>query len=255
MTARTPAMPLRDAMRLGHPQADARIRDLGARPEQSLAHGRLADQERAGDVAGGSIQDGAQRERDSTRQGQGGVAAREQQPKPVIAERSLVLGVGPRSRTSRLSDLQRTARALLDASPTQDVGRSSMGGDRSHAAGLTGMPSRGQRRSARSAASWKASSARSQSPVARMSPATMRSRSAATTDATTRVGRRSSVATPRAAADGLPVSRPRVRPWSGSGAARCARPTPWGSARPARSPRPGPRTRGSRTRRSIPCCP
>ena len=49
----------------------------------------------------------------------------------------------------------------------------------SHAAGLSGVPSRGQRTSARSTASCTQSSARSQSPVSRIRAATIRSRSSA----------------------------------------------------------------------------
>ncbi len=56
----------------------------------------------------------------------------------------------------------------------------------SHAAGRSGMPSSTHRSSARSAASATASSARSQSPVVRISVATMRSRSPAMTSSSAR---------------------------------------------------------------------
>ena len=72
----------------------------------------------------------------------------------------------------------------------------------SHAAGLSGMPSRVQRSSARSAASATASSARSQSPVVRIRAATMRSRSPAMASATAR----------RAASSARPVDAWRRRP-------------------------------------------
>ena len=65
--------------------ADAR---LG--PRDALLHGRLGDQERAGDLRDGKPGDDAQRERDLLRGRQLGMAADEQQPQDVVAVVGLV---------------------------------------------------------------------------------------------------------------------------------------------------------------------
>jgi hypothetical protein len=112
----------------------------------------------------------------------------------------------------------------------------------SQAAGLSGIPSRGHRRRARSVASATASSARSQSPVVRMSVATIRSRSAASPSRSTR---RAGSGDPGC---GLSFTR-RRRQVAKKVVARCARARRWDAGQPSRWLRRGRRSPRCRIRR------
>ena len=74
-----------------HPVGDARVGDLALRAHDPLAHGRLGDQERAGDLAGRHAAERAQRERHSRGHLQRRVAAGEDEPQPVVHDRALVI--------------------------------------------------------------------------------------------------------------------------------------------------------------------
>ena len=74
-----------------HAVGDARVGDLALRAHDPLAHGRLGDQERTGDLAGRHASERSQRERDARRHLQRGVAAGEDQPQPVVDDRALVV--------------------------------------------------------------------------------------------------------------------------------------------------------------------
>jgi hypothetical protein len=81
-----------------------RVGDLALGTHDSLAHGRLGDQEGAGDLAGGQASERAQRERHTRLHLQRRVAAGEDQPQPIVDHRALVvhrwlllvLGIQPR---------------------------------------------------------------------------------------------------------------------------------------------------------------
>ncbi len=102
----------------------------------------------------------------------------------------------------------------------------------SQAPGRRGTPSRGQVRRARAKASWAQSSARSQSPVSRMTLATTR---------------------PHCSWNALvsAASTALVTASAAAGSRSCRNPRP-GAWRRSRSPRPGRRSRSGRTRRSAP---
>jgi hypothetical protein len=142
----------------------------------------------------------------------------------------------------------------------------------SHAPGERGRPPCGHRARAFSVASCTQSSARSQSPVSRISVATTAARSPATAPVVPTGGGPPSPV-PRPPAAGSPVPRPPAArspmPWppaarssaSGgvtrrrrarTGAARACRRGPGGAGTRWRSPRRGPGTRGCRSRRSTP---
>ena len=74
-----------------HPVGDARVGDLALRAHDPLAHGRLGDQEGAGDLAGRHAPERAQRERHTRGHLQRRVAAGEDQPQPVVDDRALVV--------------------------------------------------------------------------------------------------------------------------------------------------------------------
>jgi hypothetical protein len=68
-----------------------RLGDLALGAHDPLAHGRLGDQEGAGDLPGGQAPERAQRERHPRRHLQRRVAAGEDQPQPVVDDRALVI--------------------------------------------------------------------------------------------------------------------------------------------------------------------
>ncbi len=72
-----------------HPVGDAGQRDLPLGPGQPLGHGRLRDQERAGDLGRVQAAQGAQGERDPGGRVQGRVTAGEDQPEPVVGDRGV----------------------------------------------------------------------------------------------------------------------------------------------------------------------
>ena len=73
-----------------HPVRDVRVRDLALRTDDPLAHRRLGDQERAGDLAGGQAAERSQRERDARGHVQRGVTTGEDQPQTVVDDRAVV---------------------------------------------------------------------------------------------------------------------------------------------------------------------
>jgi hypothetical protein len=74
-----------------HPIGDVRVRDLALGADDPLAHGRLGDQEGAGDLARRHPPERPQRERHPRRHVQRRMAAGEDQPQPVVDNRALVL--------------------------------------------------------------------------------------------------------------------------------------------------------------------
>ena len=74
-----------------HPVRDVRVRDLALGAHDPLAHRRLGDQERAGDLARRHAAERPQRERHARRHVQRRVAAGEDQPQPVVDDRALVV--------------------------------------------------------------------------------------------------------------------------------------------------------------------
>ena len=173
----------------------AGVADLALGPHQPLGHRRLGHEEGAGDLGRGEAAEGAQGERDPGLEGERRVAAGEDQPQPVVGD-AAVPSCRRRGRArrwtvsavrhGRLLDLGRAAPRRAAAGRGPGSGPSVV----SQAPGLRGTPSAGHRSRARAKASWAHSSARSQSPVVRMSVATTRphsSRNARATAASTLV--------------------------------------------------------------------
>ena len=238
-------------MRLRRGETDPGVGDLVLGAEQPLTHGRLGDQERRSDLAGAETRDRLQGQRHPTFQRQRWMAAAEQQHQAVVRNRA-ARTAQPRRVVQRTSFVRRTRRSVRPSPAPGPSFASSVRRRRSRssarrwavvvsqAPGLSGRPSMGQRASARSAASWTQSSARSQSPVTRISVATIRSRSAPTV----------AVRADLTAAGSTGISAPRT---ARTAAARADPRTPSGAPRRSRWPGRGCRTRGCRSRRSTPC--
>ena len=152
----------RDAVR------DARVADLALGPHEALRHRRLGHEERPCDLGRGEPDKRAQRERDLCLARQRGMAAREDQPQAVVLDAAVARGRRRRSRRRTTSGGWITATSSSLAAPVVARRRRSSARLRavvvSQAPGVRGMPSRGQRSSARAKASCAHSSARSQSP-------------------------------------------------------------------------------------------
>jgi hypothetical protein len=73
-----------------HPEGDPGGLDLALGPHQPLGHGRLGDQEGAGDLAGGQAAERPQGEGDLRLGGQRGVAAGEDELQPLVGKRRRV---------------------------------------------------------------------------------------------------------------------------------------------------------------------
>ena len=86
--------------------------DLPLGPEQPLAHGRLGGQEGPGDRVGGQAGDHLERQRDPGLHRQGGVAAGEDQPQPVVGRRAPVSRCGPAGRARRQATSASLARSV-----------------------------------------------------------------------------------------------------------------------------------------------
>ncbi len=82
--------PLGEHVARRDPVRDVRVPDLPLGPDQPLGHGRLGDQEGPGDLGGGQPSQGAERQGDPGVDGQRGVAAREDQPQPVVLDGAFV---------------------------------------------------------------------------------------------------------------------------------------------------------------------
>ncbi len=113
--------PLVEAMRLGHAETDAGVRDLGPRPKQALPHRRLADEEGSCDLLGREPRDGLQRERNAPGHRQGRVAAGEQQAELVVVPRLLTRRQGRCSAFGERLELSQLV--LLDPSALEHVER------------------------------------------------------------------------------------------------------------------------------------
>jgi hypothetical protein len=71
---------------LGHPVGDVGVADLPLGPDDSLGDGRFVGEERPGYLFGGQAAESAQRESDPCLEREGGMAAGEDEPQPVIAD-------------------------------------------------------------------------------------------------------------------------------------------------------------------------
>ena len=78
--------PLSELAQLGHAVGDARLADLRFGADQALSQRGLWHQERAGDFVGFEAAEEAQGQRHPGGQGEGRVAAGEDQPQPVVAQ-------------------------------------------------------------------------------------------------------------------------------------------------------------------------
>ena len=81
---------VRQQVRGRHPVGDPGLGDLLLGPDQPLGHGRLAGQERPGDLRRGQAGQRAQRQRDPGLERQRRVAAGEHQPQPVVGDPAVV---------------------------------------------------------------------------------------------------------------------------------------------------------------------
>ncbi len=81
---------VRELMGGRHPVGDAGVADLALGPHQPLGHRRLRHQECPGDLGGGETAEGAQGEGDLRLEGEGRVAAGEDQPEAVVDDAALV---------------------------------------------------------------------------------------------------------------------------------------------------------------------
>ncbi len=76
--------------RAGDPIRDLRVADLPFRPDESLGHRRLRDEEGARDLRGGEPSEQPQRQSDLRAGGERGVAAGEDEPQSVVAHGALL---------------------------------------------------------------------------------------------------------------------------------------------------------------------
>ena len=83
-------------MRRRDPVRDTGVADLPLRPDEPLRHRGLRDQERSRDLRRTQPAQCPQRQRDPRLQRQGGVAAGEHEPQPVVRHVAGVVGLEPR---------------------------------------------------------------------------------------------------------------------------------------------------------------
>ena len=96
-----------------HAVRDAGVADLGLGPHEPLGHRRLGDEEGGGDLRGREPAEQAERQGDPRLDGEGGVAAREDQAEPLVAHGTLLVGdVGAGGRHPRRLSLPVVARRL-----------------------------------------------------------------------------------------------------------------------------------------------
>ena len=121
---------------------DRRLPDLALGPNEALGHRRLRDEEGTGDLAGREAAEGLQRQRNSRVHPQGRVAAREDQPQPVVGDPAHVRLVSS-ERLERLHDAE--LRRLLTQRPLtpEPVDRAVARGRRDPRAGVVGDPALG----------------------------------------------------------------------------------------------------------------
>ena len=87
------AEPLGQLVVGGHAVGDAGRLHLALGPHEPLVHGRLGGEERPGDLGHLEAADGAEGEGHPGVQGEGGVAAREEQAEPVVGDAAAVVAV------------------------------------------------------------------------------------------------------------------------------------------------------------------
>jgi hypothetical protein len=124
------------------PVGDRRLTDLALGPDEALGHRGFGHQERPRDLAGREAAEGLQRQRDPRVHLQGRVAAREDQPQPVVRDRAHVLLVT----SERLERLDRAElRRLLSERPfaPEPVDRAVARGRGDPRAGVVGDPALG----------------------------------------------------------------------------------------------------------------
>ena len=110
--------------RLG--ERDARHADLVLRAHQPLRHGRLGEQQRAGDLGHGQAADQPQRQRDLGLERQRRVAAGEDEAEPLVGDHRLVLAGQVAHRVLELAREQRLLVAQRRLAP-QPVDRAALG--------------------------------------------------------------------------------------------------------------------------------
>jgi hypothetical protein len=126
-----------------HPVRDRGVADLALGADDPLRHGRLGHQQRAGDLGRGQPGQRPQRERDPRLERQRRVAAREDEPEPVIADAAAVgLGQVPTRRigASRLEQGRLAQLGGLVGAAAQHVDRAVAGGGGQPGAGTDRHP-------------------------------------------------------------------------------------------------------------------
>ena len=94
--------PVREVGLVRDPVGDPGVADLALGPDQPLGHGRLGHQEGAGDLGGGEPAQQPQGQRHLGPGAEGGVAAGEDQPQPVVAHGALLGRFAPGVQQGRL---------------------------------------------------------------------------------------------------------------------------------------------------------
>ena len=150
------------------------LRILRLGPHEALRHRRLGHEERARDLGRREPGERAQRERDLRFEPERGVTAREDEAEAVVVDAAVVEHDGFLVRVvTRCEHRDLLQLGGADLGPAQaDRAARLRAAVVSHAPGVRGTPSRGHVSRARAKASCAHSSARSQSPVVRMSVAT-----------------------------------------------------------------------------------
>ena len=152
---------------------NARVANLGLRTDDALRDRGRRREKRAGNLLRREAAHFAQRERDLRVGRERGVTTGKDESKAVVFDLVViqfgrgVMLVASRSVTSMSFASNRARRLTRSMDLKRPV-------EMSHARGLAGIPSSGQRSTAVANASWSASSARSKSPSSRMSVASTR---------------------------------------------------------------------------------
>ena len=122
-----------------HPVGNPSNGDLLLGAGDAGRHGRLADQKRPADLAGSEPAHQAERERHLRVEGDGWVAAREDEPQPVVDDIGLVHLTGPRRRSPLRSSNGRV-RSMGHAPPSNIDGAASGDGGQPGAGFRAGSP-------------------------------------------------------------------------------------------------------------------
>ena len=150
---------VRQQVRRRHAERDAGRLDLPLRAHEPLRHRLVGDEERPRDLLRGETAESTERERDLCVEREGGVAAGEQSSRrsSLNIVSSISISVCSGTSSSCVFSASVRSRRMRSTARFRAVVTS-------HARGLTGVPSRGQRAAAIANASCAASSARSKSP-------------------------------------------------------------------------------------------